>query len=253
MTTPLHTFSITAKSVPTKPNCWDYTDVTIYNDGTKIGSYTYQYPSKNPPFYVFRLKNNWYALYATSYMYTRIMSLPDCKDIGGEENEYKNHFCPVEYYVPVLNLWDGSILNMEYAPFGFVSGCVWGDDSSWKLQYLDLSRADEGIVKRDQRFGYFELPSNVKLKDCIDTCHIYEMKDDMQLYIAKQVRVNIDGSMLSWYQRQMLDKLAQKYPDMDKDKLDELKRIFCLFCNRGLELTTDVMDSIDKIYQLITY
>lgn len=24
--------------------------------------------------------------------------------------------------------------------FGFVWGCIWGDDSSWKVQYLDLSR-----------------------------------------------------------------------------------------------------------------
>ena len=28
---------------------------------------------------------------------------------------------------------------------GFVAGCVWGDDSSWKIEYLDLSKADEGI------------------------------------------------------------------------------------------------------------
>jgi len=24
--------------------------------------------------------------------------------------------------------------------FGFIWGCVWGDDASWKVQYLDLSR-----------------------------------------------------------------------------------------------------------------
>lgn len=41
--------------------------------------------------------------------------------------------------------------------FGFVWGCYWGDDSSWKVQYLDLSRIEEGMISRDERFGYVEL------------------------------------------------------------------------------------------------
>jgi hypothetical protein len=41
--------------------------------------------------------------------------------------------------------------------FGFVWGCVWGDDTSWKVQYLDLSRVQQGEIKRDERFGYVEL------------------------------------------------------------------------------------------------
>jgi hypothetical protein len=32
-----------------------------------------------------------------------------------------------------------------------------GDDSSWKVQYLDLSRVQQGVVRRDERFGYLEL------------------------------------------------------------------------------------------------
>jgi hypothetical protein len=51
---------------------------------------------------------------------------------------------------------------------GFVAGCVWGDDSSWKIQYLDLSRADEGIIKREERFGYIELPSHLTLDKAVD-------------------------------------------------------------------------------------
>lgn len=50
---------------------------------------------------------------------------------------------------------------------GFVAGCVWGDDSRWKVQYLDLSRIDEGIVKREERFGYIELPKTVALRNAI--------------------------------------------------------------------------------------
>jgi hypothetical protein len=37
------------------------------------------------------------------------------------------------------------------------SGCVWGDDSSWKLRYIDLSRISEGVVTSEDRFGYFPL------------------------------------------------------------------------------------------------
>lgn len=53
--------------------------------------------------------------------------------------------------------------------FGFVCGCHWGDDSSWKIQYLDLSRAAEGIIVRDARMGYIELLGDAaKLADAID-------------------------------------------------------------------------------------
>lgn len=41
--------------------------------------------------------------------------------------------------------------------FGFVWGCIWGDDSSWKVQWLDLSRVAEGVLTREERFGYVEL------------------------------------------------------------------------------------------------
>jgi hypothetical protein len=52
--------------------------------------------------------------------------------------------------------------------FGFISGCVWGDDSSWKLEYLDLSKITEGIINRYPRWGYWELPNGKKLKECLD-------------------------------------------------------------------------------------
>ena len=50
---------------------------------------------------------------------------------------------------------------------GFVAGCIWGDDSSWKIQYLDLSRVEEGVIERHERFGYIELPASVLLRDAI--------------------------------------------------------------------------------------
>jgi hypothetical protein len=44
--------------------------------------------------------------------------------------------------------------------FGFVWGCIWGDDSSWKAQHLDLRRVQEGVIARDERFGYVRLATD---------------------------------------------------------------------------------------------
>jgi hypothetical protein len=58
--------------------------------------------------------------------------------------------------------------SLTYHPFGFVAGCIWGDDSSWKVQYLDLSRAAEGVLKREERFGHLELPNAITLEQAVD-------------------------------------------------------------------------------------
>jgi hypothetical protein len=34
---------------------------------------------------------------------------------------------------------------------------VWGDDDSWKVQFLDLTDVRSGVIRRDERFGYVEL------------------------------------------------------------------------------------------------
>lgn len=196
-----------------------------------VGSYTRNYSFYEGTFFPFKQGNKWYALYSKDYMYTRVMSLPDCKDLGGEDDsnvEYKDHFCPTEYFVPTLILrdfkkgdvdprpslpnhdykrwcrqgiypsdkkaetvfspeeiseyrqlhekqhkamdewWERHELVEKHADFGFVAGCAWGDDTSWKVQFLDLTRASEGIINRDQRFGYIELCPGATLKDTID-------------------------------------------------------------------------------------
>ena len=53
-----------------------------------------------------------------------------------------------------------------YEDFAFVSGCFWGDDSSWKIELYDISKAHEGIVKKVPEWGYYELPS-LPLKQCV--------------------------------------------------------------------------------------
>lgn len=55
-----------------------------------------------------------------------------------------------------------------YAPFGLVAGCHWGDDTSWKIQHLDLTRAHEGVLVRSDPFDYCELPRGVKLAAAVD-------------------------------------------------------------------------------------
>ena len=142
-----------AKPIPLKRGLL----VEIYHNHytlEKIGEYFRNYDSLFNTFYPFVLDGKNYALYSKCYTATRVMSLPDCKDLGGEES-HSFGFCPVDYYVP------------QGCNFGFVAGCVWGDDSSWKLQYLDLSNVEFGIIKRDDRFGYLELP-NMPLDQAVE-------------------------------------------------------------------------------------
>ena len=82
-----------------------------------------------------------------------------------------------------------------YYPFGFVAGCHWGDDTSWKIQYLDLSEAEKGIVKRDARFGYIALPDkSISLKKAIDMSSYFYRPDDPDPYthIAITIRQHFD-------------------------------------------------------------
>ena len=160
----------------------------------QVGEYTRNYGEFYKTFFPFKKDDKDYALYSPHYTATRIMELPSCKDIGGEE-PHPAGFCPVDFFVPSYILrehksLDGSIEVSPgnepdeetkrdsayfrvisprlYYPFGFVAGCVWGDDSSWKIEYLDLSAVEKGVIRRDARFGYIEMPDGISLKQAID-------------------------------------------------------------------------------------
>ena len=79
----------------------------------------------------------------------------------------------------------------------FVAGCYWGDDTSWKIQYLDVSRIDEGVIKRDERFGYIELPRNLSLRD---TIHIEDLdENDGRIQMSIELNWDIEtGALLDW-------------------------------------------------------
>jgi hypothetical protein len=63
---------------------------------------------------------------------------------------------------------------------------VWGDDSSWKIQYLDLSSIREGVIRRDDRFGYLKLATDPKLtaRDFI-RCSSWEGERRVEFYIER--------------------------------------------------------------------
>lgn len=128
----------------------------------KIGEYKRNYPEFFNTFFPFVQNGEWFALYSPEYTCTRIMRLPECVDIGGED-PYPLGFCPVDYCVPLRDIEKEG----EYCNFGFVSGCIWGDDASIKLQFFDLSEASNGVLRREPKFGYLEIPDVIKLRDIL--------------------------------------------------------------------------------------
>lgn len=132
------------KEVPKGPGNWSHLDVKVFEarngEERQIGSYERNYSSFFKTFLPFELGGEWYALYSPRYTATRVMKLPSCEDIGGEE-ENAYGFCPTAFWVPKLKE-DG------LGVFGFVTGCVWGDDSSMKIELLDMRRVRDGVIKR---------------------------------------------------------------------------------------------------------
>jgi hypothetical protein len=132
----------------------------------KICSYDRRY-SMIHTFEPFRQGDKEFALISRNYTSTDVLDL-GTGNVIAIEPEAASGFCPVGFYVP--DWWDlhtGTVIpgseswdaDLEWptGQFGFVWGCHWGDDTSWKVQYLDLSRIQEGVITRDARFGYVEL------------------------------------------------------------------------------------------------
>lgn len=227
-----------------RPGAWKGQRVGVFQEESgvekKVGEYERNYPSLFNTFFHFKKDGNDYALYSPDYTVTRIMELPSCKDIGGEDPS-PGGFCPTDYFIPTFiqgetsfettsakgTLYEGTtqrtinnpmpkdlvahteskefehqtssdlcVSTVAYRPlselrfheFGFVSGCIWGDDSTWKIQFLDLSQAEKGVLKRDERFGYIVLPEDMRLKDAID---MYDYGWDENEESTNYIRINI--------------------------------------------------------------
>jgi len=206
--------------VETKPGCWNYVRMGIFDGETQIGEYVRHYPNYGEstfcPF--IGQDGNWYALYSEDYTATYVMSLPSCKKVAGQ-NPSGHGFCPTAFYVPRYRIyvckgnpesshpslredrcersyesegnWNGGTweefaqvekaedillwkAGIHYDERGFVSGCVWGDDSSDKIQCLDLSKVHLGILPLAEDFGYVEMAEGLTLKQAVQISDNYE-------------------------------------------------------------------------------
>lgn len=195
----------------------------VYGEFTYIGEYVRNYNAHGAnTFYPFMIGDDWFALYSAHYTATRVMRLLDdrIEDWCGEESSAIG-FCPVEYYIPTFNVAKDSyvyngetrefitystdsefsieglvnevnspgFVKTEYCNFGFVSGCVWGDDSSWKLRYIDLSKIMDKQLAITEKFGYVSLPDSLTLKKCINMSN-WEPENNW-IHIVKQVGFNL--------------------------------------------------------------
>lgn len=150
------------QEIETKAGSWNSLVVEVIRnaDQTVVGTYRRNYPQLFRTFHPFVVDGRDLAFYSPDYTATRVMELPACRDIGGETRTGAG-FCPVDYYVPQGGNGE------PVSPYGFVAGCIWGDDSTWKIQVLDLSDVAQGLVRRDDRFGYIELPRGLTLEQAV--------------------------------------------------------------------------------------
>lgn len=168
-----------AKGAPkaNRPGTWDSTIVQVHRRGvdaseTKlICEYERNYGLLQT-FEPFRKDGRDYALISRDYTKAAVLDLSTGLVIAEESEDSPGAgFCPVGFYVP--DWWDihrDSVIpgspywddDLEWPTgmFGFVWGCYWGDDSSWKVQYLDLKEIENGVISRDERFGYVELATS---------------------------------------------------------------------------------------------
>ena len=93
---------------------------------------------------------------------------------------------------------DQAISPLLYYPFGFVAGCIWGDDSSWKIEFLDLSEIGNGVIKRDVRFGYIEMPEGMRLHQAVNLGdYHYDLTDEISyVTIALQKRFDLSSGKM---------------------------------------------------------
>jgi len=175
---------------------WDTVHVDVLDGDVVIASYDRNYRMLQT-FESFRQGDRSFALISAHYTATSVMDLGTGQIVAAEEPA-ANGFCPVGFYVPDWwDLHDGTKLpgSMHWRPaddewptgdFGFVWGCIWGDDSSWKVQYLDLSSIRDGVIRRDDRFGYVKLATDTKLepRDFI-RCSSWQGERRVEFYIER--------------------------------------------------------------------
>lgn len=219
-------FSVQTEQVKNEPGTWNSTKVSIFRDETLIGEYLRNYSGFGTnTFYPFELDSQWYALYSANYTATRVMKLHEDKieDWCGEESS-AHGFCPVEFYVPKYihskhelksqlgdseydsytvdcdcspedfesELNTSEFINLNHCNFAFMCGCVWGDDTSWKLRYIDLSQVPNKVLSVTEKFGYWELPDSLTLRESIKMDGWEPGHNWIKLYRAESLNLKTD-------------------------------------------------------------
>lgn len=189
-----------------------------------VGEYEYNFCFDPALFFAFKRSGHWFALYSKDYTASRVMRIFQdesgkwtFEDWCGEERN-NSGFCPVEFYVPDLHdsapvdhmdYFDpcdlevdeekielGDIIRTYKINYGFVSGCHWGDDSSNKLQLIDLSQIENKILKREDRFGYLELP-NIPIVQLINVkCSAYICGYNRRIIKISGLQYDLDSGEL---------------------------------------------------------
>ena len=213
---------------PHNAGVWGSALVNIFDGDVQIGHYERNHPGwAQETFEPFEANGMWYALYCRDYTSTRLMSLPACEDLGGEEPALHG-FCPVELYVPryrkvsrrnrsngreteswlfetnaidptiadnVDHSYDSTFGPWQSLTTGFVAGCLWGDDSSWKLEVFDLSNAGAGQITRSARFGHLQLAGGMSLPDSLQfDSHLPDW--ELRATIVRQERRDVASGQL---------------------------------------------------------
>ncbi len=183
---PRDKYAVTALPKPNQSG-WDSTIVEVFRRSSdshnleKICDYERNYAMLQT-FEPFRQGSREFALISRDYTETAVLDLVSGSVVAEETDDGDGAtgagFCPVGFYVP--DWWDvndGSVIpgserwNADHewptGDFGFVWGCYWGDDTSWKVQYLDLSHVQQGVVRREERFGYLELATSGFNSPCV--------------------------------------------------------------------------------------
>ena len=207
---PRDMFSIREQLVETAPSYGNTLDIEILNETQDvIANYSRNYGALMQTFEPFRQGDRLFALISTDYTATSVLDLATGKIIASEPPD-PGGFCPVGFYVPDWwDIHDGSILpgssewKEDYenpkGEFGFVWGCIWGDDTSWKIQYLDLSNIQNGEITRDERFGYVQLATdpNVHPKEFI-RCSFYNGKCSVELKVINDYDLETGSYIHPW-------------------------------------------------------
>lgn len=229
-------YYIKTQKIENKPGQWNSVLCEIFNSkDEKLGEYIRYYHSfAIDTFHPFQVNGKDYALYSSDYETISLMSLPDCKPIELNPECVKQMacFCPVEIYIPrfkdtlhtrnqIFSTEEGYENCDGFSTLAFVSGCVWGDDSSWKLNLLDLSNVEKGelwyvnnALRKEWLYKEISIPLS-KLRCCFEKDspfpyaynQVVEIYQDFEHNILKELEIKEHDIVLS---RVQIDKIPKE-------------------------------------------